>query len=244
MITVSPSALDSFQYYLDSELCAYEFLRRVCKLDPTGIEATAGNAFHRFIETGAVPSQPISYDGCSWHFIDACSDAIVLPEPVLREARIDRVFEPHGIEPFHMKGKLDGISGSRADEYKTTKKIDLEKWLGSWQWRAYMAIDPTIERVDHHVFKVKISQWTLESDPDQRAYRVEYQDYKKLPCTRYEAVERDTLAFCREYMRFLLDCEKRNLIRCVYRSTKRSNWQAWEPGDKFESINPDPKEQN
>ena len=246
MIRISPSRLDGFDYYLNGEfkdVTLYEQLVRECNLEPTNIAMLQGSAFHKHLELNG--KTPIDYRGVEWHFKDKTSKNIDVPAPFLRECRLKRQVDIGGV-PVIFSGILDGLSGTRAYEYKTAKSISLDKYIDSWQWRAYMFMQREIAIVEYHIFKVKLE---LEVDKETKDFAddgrnvvavgdkrptLSYSDHETFEACRYYDLDDDVTGFCQRYVDFLLNCEKQRLIERYFNEYGN---MYWKPGPEFEALN-------
>lgn len=137
MIRLSVSDLESWRYWCDDEDATLDnLLKRLRHDEPPTPAMQAGRAFARLMET----AQPGDMDGAvvdGWRFVFALNDEIALPQ--VRELKAEQVFEtPSG--PVTLVGKVDGMSGLVVHDQKLTERTDVERYLDSLQWRAYLVM--------------------------------------------------------------------------------------------------------
>ena len=219
VIEISPASLDRFERYRFSSIPLRRYLRGECQMSPKGAIQHAENAFRVWLESGAerleIPGCPVPLE-----MEDGISAEVSLPRPVLRDVRARREFS--GVV---LCGRLDGVSGHTAYRWKLSPKINLESCLESWQWRAYLAMLPELERVEYHMFRTHVDvRWG-----DRLLVKLE--DHASVVCTRYSGVEAEVEAACLQYAQFMDDCVERGLLnRTIFPRFE------WEPGIKFDEL--------
>ena len=212
MIRVHPSALDGFQYYLDSDLSTREFIYRLCRMDPKSNWAHAGTALHRYIECeGKYRNVPDSR-GELWNISTRPGLDIEIPKPQVAEFRMAKIIEIDG-EDVILSGIADGMRGNRILEWKAVKKMGLEKFIDSWQWRCYLSMDPRFSRVDYHVFQIRM---------DYDGMKI--WDYRNLTVQSYKAMESELMYFVGDYVRHIKQLEEQGLIARKGTPPQRISW--------------------
>ena len=212
MIRVHPSALDGFQYYLDSELSTRDFIYRLCRLDPRSSWASAGTALHTYIEYGGIHSCVPDREGELWDISTRHGLNIEIPRPQVSEFRMAEIIEIDG-EPVILSGIADGMIGNRILEWKAVKRMGLEKFIDSWQWRCYLSMDPRFTRVEYHVFQIRIAVEGLIIC-----------DHKKLTVQSYKSMRSDLMGFIGEYVRHIKQLEEQGLIARKGTPPQRISW--------------------
>ena len=87
-------------------------------------------------------------------------------------------------------------------DYKTTgRAIDLEKYAESWQWRAYLAILPSLQEFRYDVFHVKPS-----ANNEKVATVFEHRTFR---VSRYPTLMTDVIRELCEYVDFPVGDRKR-----------------------------------
>ncbi len=129
------SKLDEFRAYLSGELwngdeyTADEFIRRMTSFEESPAMA-AGTAVHGLIEDAAFGEMKESSRN-GWH-VKFDLDA-EMPVPISREIPLQR--EHNGITLF---GRVDAMDANSVHDVKTTSQIDIDRYMDSYQWRAYL----------------------------------------------------------------------------------------------------------
>lgn len=146
------SRLDEFRHYLSgehfdtSEYTAADFIRRMTTFEESPAMA-AGTAVHGVIENagfGEVADGPSK----GWH-VKFDLDA-ELPMPVFREIAMQRTHK--GITLF---GRVDAMDANTIHDTKTTANVDVDRYLDSYQWRAYLWMSGRRSFV-YDILKVKV----------------------------------------------------------------------------------------
>lgn len=180
------SRLDEFRHYQSGELfngdeyTPEEFVRRMTTFEETNA-MSAGTAVHAIIEqagfsdlhTGEHGGWKVSFD------LDAA-----LPMPEAREVALYR--EHRGIPLF---GKCDAMDANTIHDTKTTQQIDIDRYLDSYQWRAYLWMSGRRNFV-YDILKVKL---------DEKAYAVSVVEYTPLKLFAYPGMARDVECLLEEF---------------------------------------------
>ena len=211
-IRISATDLDGYLYFRDGDyLSLNRYIQRLKGEDPPGPEQVAGIKFHEAIQRQGTERE--GYDprgywirvlgviegpkvGAIYYLPE--DKEIVLPLPVRTELRVDKLYTlPNGRE-VEVRGRVDAVSGLEVTDYKTTKKIDLERYAEAYQWRVYMSMMPQMLSFRYEVFQLKKMK-------GGGAYYPEYNvtDYKRLILRPYRAMEKDVRALIAEYDEFL-----------------------------------------
>jgi hypothetical protein len=181
------SRLDEFRAYLSGELwsgdeyTAAEFVRRMTTFEESPAMA-AGTAVHKVIEQAGFGEIPEHVDCNGWriHFdLDAN-----LPMPVFREVPLQR--EHKGIL---LSGRCDAMSANTVHDTKTTQAIDVDRYLDSYQWRAYLWMSGRRNFV-YDILKVKL---------DEEAKLVTVQEFVPIKVSAYPALSTDVENLLEEF---------------------------------------------
>ena len=227
MIRVYPSSLDGFQYYLDSNLSTKAFIMRECRLDKKNIWANAGTAMHKFIEYGGVYAFAEAGDGRKFQVGFTRNDVdIEIPRAQISEFMMAEKITACG-EPAIISGRVDGMIGNRLLEYKCVKRMNLERFIDSWQWRCYLAMDDRFSRVDYHVFKVRIFGVTDMSP------KLVVDEHRRITMQRYRKMKDELHDFITEYVEHLLLLESLGFIQRTGNPPMR---MGWAPGPNFNNL--------
>lgn len=176
MIRLSVTMLDSYLYFLRNEEMEFDaLLRRLRGEEPASPQMLAGHAFHSLLENAASGAlDHASVDG--FEFVFALDAEIALPN--IRELKAEKLIEtPSG--PVTLVGKVDALDGITVRDYKLTERFDAERYVDSFQWRAYLMMFGA-QRFVYDVFQCRYE-----------AQRVTVYDYQALPFCAYPGMERD-----------------------------------------------------
>lgn len=173
------SMLDTVREYLSGEnfigeeYTTAEFIQRMTAREETPA-MSAGTAVHAAIESLAagIPLKQCEANG--WRVTFAGEFEMAYPE--WREVSVQRW---HGNIPLF--GRVDALNAVAVHEVKTTKTIDAERYLDSYQWRAYLWM--TRRSVSqYHIFKV---------DVDEETHSVDVLDYLPMTLRAYPGMDGD-----------------------------------------------------
>ena len=175
---VSASDLNAWAWYRNSEQSDEDFLKRLRYEQPPNEKMEAGRAFHKYLELRA--GSPV--DGYTF------TGKIELPVYTVREYWVERPMRFEGGRVIWLRGIVDGIRGRQACDYKTTGRLDLEKYAMAWQWRVYMYCLPHVRQFIYHVFRWHKDRrddkmWHIAEQCDLKMYR-----YADLECDLRQAV--------------------------------------------------------
>jgi hypothetical protein len=182
------SRLDEFRRYMSGEhlsgeeYTAAEFVSRLTDPTPPSAAMLAGTAVHSIIETAAFGELPERASQNGW-LVQFDLDA-ELRLPAAREIPLYR--EHRGIPLF---GRVDAIDAVSVHDVKTTAAIDVDRYMDSFQWRAYLYMSGR-KRFIYDLFRVKV-----EADIQV----VTVLEYVRLPLTAYPGLSRDVESLLEEY---------------------------------------------
>jgi hypothetical protein len=147
------SNLDSYREYMGgehydgSEYTSDDFIKRMTAFEPSPA-MDAGTAVHKLIEDIGFGVLPIHSDVNGWHVhFDLDED---VPVPLSREVPL---FREHNSIPLF--GRCDAMSASAVHDIKTTSQIDVDRYMDSFQWRAYLWMSGR-QRFVYDIFRVKL----------------------------------------------------------------------------------------
>lgn len=155
MIRLRVTDLDQWLKYTEPEQEEFEistedFIAYLRREDSPGEAMIIGRAFHSALEnqTGElrmlaaawaqkgnpVELDELEQDGYRFQFLADCP----IDVPLFREQMVEKEYHSkHG--PVLLRGKLDGLSGIDAIDYKLTfSQFNAERYAASMQWRAYL----------------------------------------------------------------------------------------------------------
>lgn len=144
-LRISPSLVDSFRYYRDTEFDSAE--AQEAKLDELRAQIRGekrepsevmlrGRAWHEAVQTGL--SEVVLEDGgASYRFDPRAVQAVWDNRPADSFAEVSGTLElPEIGVVMHLR--TDGLVGNEIHEDKTTSRIDADRYVNTCQWRAYL----------------------------------------------------------------------------------------------------------
>ena len=136
-LRVSATDLDAFRYFrANDDASLGDFLAQMRRTLPQTEAMLAGVAFHAALETVDYGDHAtLEADGYTFDL--DFSAAIALP--AIREVKDTREYLIDGCR-VTLVGKVDAIRGRTVWDHKMTGRFDPERFLGSYQWRAYLDI--------------------------------------------------------------------------------------------------------
>ena len=186
MIRVRSSDLDSWRYYQASEdMTAAEMLARLRREEPPTPKMLAGTALHALLERAQAGDE--IHVGESQGHTFRFADGLELPALPAREIRGEL---PIGRDMM-LVGVADGFDGS-VHEFKLTERFDAERYMESYQWRAY-AVMFNARKVNYDVFvgrEDKPKVWTIF-------------EMQQLPLYAYPGIERDVYTVAQQLGDFM-----------------------------------------
>lgn len=207
---ISVTELESWRLYQqgDEWVDFAELVRRMTP-DVGKVETNAmrfGTAFHSILEDASVGSNIKNQVSNGVQFDVDCEYDLWLPP--IREIKVELPLVIDGMD-VTLVGKADAVNGLEVFDHKLVKQFDVEKYLDSLQWRAYLLMFEA-RKFTYNIF---------ESDQDTNYCRI--RAIHQFSCCRYPEIERDVLFAVRDLARFLRDYvpirkthgdEKKNLI--------------------------------
>lgn len=186
---ISATELDQWQSYVDGVIDLPELVSR---LTPDQFEESEamffGTAFHEFLEN--VPTGEVCEEFTSQGITFRVPNEIAVQLPQVREAKTEKEYLIDR-EPVTLVSKCDLIHGVEVGDHKLTEKFDSERYMDSWQWRAYLTLFPADE-FTYNVFVCE--RGTMEC---------EIKALHQLKLYRYEGMERDVEETLKDLVRFI-----------------------------------------
>lgn len=173
------SMLDEFRAYQsglqwdESDYTAEDYIRRLTVFEPSA-KMEAGTAVHKLIEDAGYGALPVTSTVNGWEITFDLEADMRLPP--YREVSLYR--EHRGIPLF---GRCDALDATRVHDIKTTSSIDPERYLESYQWRAYLWMSGRRSFV-YDIFRVIVAE-------DRREITVK--EYVPIPVEAYPAMDAD-----------------------------------------------------
>lgn len=176
MIRLSVTDVDAIMAWMDSEQDLNVLLRRLRREEPPTEAMKAGRAFHSVMEHATEDLTTAERDGYKFRF--CLNSEIALPP--IKELKGE--MEVHtSVGPVTLVGIVDGMQGRIVTDYKLTSYFDAERYMNSFQWKAYLMMFKA-NRFNYEVFTAKeeLGEYLIMS-------------HDTLPLCRYEDLERDVL---------------------------------------------------
>lgn len=188
-LRVSVTDLDQLRYYRDDEngVELAELIARLKHLMPSSEAMEAGTALHKALELAELGEfKGLEADGFTFSFE---TDAEIELAPI-REIKAEREYLVDDCI-VTLVGKVDAINGRHIADHKFTAKFDADRYLDSYQWRAYL------DMFDADAFRWNIFE-AVESAP--RNYLV--RNVHALSMHRYPGMAEDVERELHEFVRF------------------------------------------
>ena len=195
----SPSRIDTYIQFLtgyewifgdsSKEFTNEAFIDKLLKIEAQSSrhKADAGQICHNLFEQAGFNTLSGVYHGNGWEIILPEQD-IELSYPDCREQWLGMV-----INGIKILGKVDGINATSIHDLKFTSKIDIEKYVNSYQWKMYL-LGSGLDKMVYDIFEVKV---------DDKVNRVEIKNYHKLELYRYENMESEVINVLDGYLGLL-----------------------------------------
>lgn len=118
------------------DMTTEELISRLRRESPPNRAMAMGTAWHSILENP--PSDELlAVERDGFTFLIECDADIELPQ--VREIRAEKTYMVDGVL-VTLTGGCDGITGNVVTDHKLTARPDPEKYLDSYQWRAYLDI--------------------------------------------------------------------------------------------------------
>ena len=113
-----------------------ELISRLRRESPPNRAMAMGTAWHAILENPP-DDELLAVERDGFNFLIECDADIELPQ--IREIRAEKTYVVDGVS-VTLTGGCDGITGNVVTDHKLTARPDPEKYLDSYQWRAYLDI--------------------------------------------------------------------------------------------------------
>lgn len=185
MLRLSVTHLESLRYFKNAEDATLDkLLADLAGVGDATRKMLAGKVMAKFWENATEGEMDAAtVDGWRINFnLDA-----EIPVPPVREMKIEYPMQtPSG--PVVLVGKVDGFEGVTVRDQKLTERFDVEKYLDSLQWRAYLVILGARKFV-YDVFV---------GDMDEHEDVITVSEYHPVPLYTYPGIEKDVQASVNE----------------------------------------------
>lgn len=205
LLSIRASSIDVWRYYRSADDMSHrEFMMRIRGDMPPTESMRYGTAFHNVLEQAVQFASENNRRKLTLRKSIRFGDglAMVIPPSVEGELRTigaqtevtgERLYPDIGVR---LTGTADALTPKRVLEYKTTGRLNLTRYLESFQWRAYLTLFAR-DRLTYCVFP-------LRRDRDWLSGTYELADYIEIDVFRYAGMEQElivTLAEMAEYIR-------------------------------------------
>lgn len=176
MIRLSVTDVDAITAWMDSDQELDVLLRRLRREEPATQAMMAGRAFHTVLENATEDLSTAEQDGFKFRF--CLNSEIALPP--IKELKGEMELSTSA-GPVTLVGIVDGMQGRIVTDYKLTSYFDAERYINSFQWKAYLMMFKA-NRFNYEVFtqKEELGEYLIMS-------------HDTLPLCRYADMERDVL---------------------------------------------------
>lgn len=193
---MSPSRIDSYLYYKNSEQTLDEFIDNLLGLTTMSVNVYAGIAVHSFIEKCGCGefSRRVNnkfnflFRADKWRCLIKTDKDITITLPGRREEWINKQFGD-----VLISGRVDARGNYVIHDLKTTSDCNLERYMASMQWKMYLWMTGCKQFV-YDIIEVKIYE-------DKRIILIK--DYIKLKLYSYVGMEEEIIDTLTEYSLFL-----------------------------------------
>ena len=201
---LSVTDVDAIMAWIDSDSDIDALLRRLRREEPPTRAMMAGRAFHKVMENASGDLETAIADGFSFRFAIESEIAI----PPIRELK-GEIEISTSIMPVTLVGVVDGMKGKVVTDYKLTSYFDAERYINSFQWKAYLTMFKA-DRFNYEVF-------TMSDDGE-----IVIKSHDTLPLCRYESMHREVFDCVEEAARFVSIYLPEKLIK----GKEPHKWQA------------------
>lgn len=191
--------VEAYRLYRDGDWMSLEDLESRIRGDEERTEAMVrGSAFHRIVEYPERCREPLydSHKAHGWTFFGVSPVLEMMPEGRVNEAKATA-----DVGGITLVGKADALHGLDVYEAKCTKRVQVDRYMESFQWRAYL-----------YAFGVDRCTYVLAEFKDNGEQQVVIRNVTPLPLYRYPRLERDVQSLVEECAEFI---ESRGLSEYV-----------------------------
>jgi hypothetical protein len=183
---ISPSQLDNYKQFLTGVVYNYGdnppeytvelFINRLLRLEPVSYHLTAGTAFHKWLELAPSGKLPDSATVNDWSIICPPDVNIEISLPACREVKVSGIIG--GIKIY---GRVDGIDAIKVYDTKTTGKFDVDNYMNSMQYKAYLMMTG-LDQFQYDIFQI---------DKDENNCCITLESYNAFVLYRYANMENE-----------------------------------------------------
>lgn len=166
-----------------------ELVSRLRREEPPNQAMAMGTAWHSILENPP-EDELLAVERDGFTFLVECDAEITLPQ--IREIRAEKSYVVDGLT-VTLTGGCDGITGNLVTDHKLTARPDPEKYLDSYQWRAYLDI-----------FGADVFEYILYQASEKDG-RVIIRDVSPFRFYRYPNMASDLVAGIRDFVAFARD---------------------------------------
>ena len=190
---ISVTELDHWRLYHEQDWMSYsDFIDGLSGKKVENDKMMAGSAFHKQLEeTEQGEEIPNRFTQNEIEFELKFHKKFYMPK--IRELKIEKHFTVDGMS-VTLVGKTDSLEGKQVWDHKLTESFDVEKYLDSLQWRAYLDMFDC-DRFTYNCFE----------GAKKRSGRVEVDDVHVFSFYRYPGLERDYQDVVYDLARFMRD---------------------------------------
>jgi len=175
---ISVTWLDSYQYFLDSDMTEDELYERFYGAFTQNPAMAAGTAWHKHLEIANNAHDIVEMDGFTFDCSQVPSDGndVVIGLPYERENK--HVVQL--IDGVDLVGMIDVETPYTVYDHKLTGSYNPERYFDAWQWRAYLTMRNK-SQFTYQVFECKPVR--------EYGQTVEIKDYHTLDMYAYEGMQ-------------------------------------------------------
>ena len=186
--------LDDFRRYREQEeMTLAELLRRLRREEGPSAAMLAGSALHSLLEKP--PTEVLTSAEIDGHRFLFTLDA-ELPLLSMRELSGRKEYRVDG-GTVELRGRVDAIDGVAAEDHKLSRTFDADRYVGKYQWRAYLSIFGA-QKFTYNVFVGDF----LGTDEETGLQEWEIRDFHRLTLYRYPEMESDIVRELGRYLDF------------------------------------------
>jgi hypothetical protein len=190
-LRISATDIDQLRYYRDTdEMELADLIARLKHLMPSSEAMEAGTALHAALENATEGTfGGFERDGFTFSF--ECDADLDLP--ALREMKATREYLIDDVV-VTLVGKVDATHGKAIFDHKFTAQFDADRYLGSFQWKAYLEI-----------FGANAFTWNIFEARESAPKNYLIRNVHKLTMHRYPGMAEDVERDIREFVVFARD---------------------------------------
>ena len=180
---ISVTHLDSYQYYLDTDMSEQELYERLYGAYQPNLAMQAGTALHKLLEdcSDTLDSKCGDFE---FVFDSGIDGEIITGEPCEREVK--HVWQ--GVQGVDLVGIIDVDAPFMVIDHKLTSRYDPERYFNSWQWRAYLTM----------LGKDKFRYQVFECSDIKPGEPITIKDYHTLDMHSYEGMQNEVVGLVGE----------------------------------------------